>query len=333
MKKTFFKILLIAVAASLVLTGCNTSNEDIVAVVNGTKITKSDFEKTVIIVAKEFEMKNNFNEEVWNTEIEGGKTFREEFEKEVMNGLISQEIVNQQAEKENITVTDEEVANEISSYMQFIENVDEYNKFMEENGIDDKFLSEHFRKTLIFNQYRNKITSEAQITENDLKEYYNAHIEDYRKEEIKASHILITTLNDMGEPLSEEETAKKESEAQDILARIKQGEDFEALAKEYSDDKASAVNGGDLGYFVKGIMDQDLEKAAFELEKGQVSDVVKSSNGYHIIKVYDKREEITPYEDEKEYIVGAIRYEIYNEKMEELKKASEIEQFEDVINK
>ena len=230
-------------------------------------------------------------------------------------------------------MTDEDVANEMSSYMQMIENVDEYNKFMEENGIDEEFLKNHFRQTLIFDKYRNKIMSETEITENDLRDYYNTHIDEYKKEEIKASHILITTLNDMGEPLSEEETAKKESEAQDILARIKQGEDFEALAKEYSDDKASASNGGDLGYFAKGVMVPEFEEAAFKLEKGQVSDVVKSSFGYHIIKVDDKREEITSYEDEKENILGAIRYEIYNEKMEELKKASEIEQFEDVINK
>ena len=331
MKKIFFKILLLALAASLVLTGCNTSNEDIVAVVNGTKITKSDFEKTALKVGKEYEM--IFGEEIWTSEVEGGKTFKEEFDNEILNVMISQEIVNQQAEKENITVTDEEVANEMSSYMQMIENVDEYNKFMEENGIDEEFLKNHFRQTLIFDKYRNKIMSETEITENDLRDYYNTHIDEYKKEEIKASHILITTLNDMGEPLSEEETAKKESEAQDILARIKQGEDFEALAKEYSDDKASAVNGGDLGYFAKGVMVPEFEEAAFKLEKGQVSDVVKSSFGYHIIKVDDKREEITSYEDEKENILGAIRYEIYNEKMEELKKASEIEQFEDVINK
>ena len=331
MKKTFFKILLLALAASLVLTGCNTSNEDIVAVVNGTKITKSDFEKTALKVGKEYEM--IFGLEFWTSEVEGEKTFKEEFDNEILNVMISQEIVNQQAEKENITVTDEEVANEMSSYMQMIENVDEYNKFMEENGIDEEFLKNHFRQTLIFDKYRNKIMSETEITENDLRDYYNTHIDEYKKEEIKASHILITTLNDMGEPLSEEETAKKESEAQDILARIKQGEDFEALAKEYSDDKASASNGGDLGYFAKGVMVPEFEEAAFKLEKGQVSDVVKSSFGYHIIKVDDKREEITSYEDEKENILGAIRYEIYNEKMEELKKASEIEQFEDVINK
>lgn len=331
MKNKFFKIFLMALLTSLIFTGCKTSSEDIVAVVNGTKITKSDFEKTALKVGKEYEM--IFGEEIWTSEVEGGKTFKEEFDTEILNVMVSQEIVYQEAGKQDITVTDEEVANEISSYMQLIENVDEYNKFMEESGIDEEFLKDHFKKTLIYDKYRNKIMSETQTTEIELKEHYKAHINEYKKEEIKASHILITTLNDMGEPLSEEETAKKELKAADILSKIKQGGDFEALAKEYSDDKASAKNGGDLGYFAKGVMVPEFEKVAFELEKNQVSDVIKSSFGYHIIKVYDKREETSTYEEEKENILGSIRYEIYDKKMEEMKKASKIEIFYDIINK
>ncbi|WP_051188519.1 peptidylprolyl isomerase [Proteocatella sphenisci] len=331
MKNKFFKIFLMALLTSLIFTGCKTSGEDVVAVVNGTKITKSDFEKTTLKVGKEYEA--IFGEEIWTSEVEGGKTFKEEFDNEILNVMISQEIVYQEAEKQGITVTDEEVANEMNSYMQFIEDVDEYNKFMEENGIDEEFLKDHLKKTLIYDKYRNKIMSETQTNENELKEHYNTHIDEYKKEEIKASHILITTLNDMGEPLSEEESAKKEAKAADILSKINQGENFEALAKEYSDDKASAKNGGDLGYFAKGVMVPEFEKVAFELEKGQVSNVVKSSFGYHIIKVYEKREEITTFEEEKENILGSIRYEIYDKKMEELKKASKIEIFDDIINK
>lgn len=88
MKKTL-KILLLALAASLVLNGCNTSNEDIVAVVNGTKTTKSDFpKKTALKVGKEYEM--IFGEEIWTSEVEGGKTFKEEFDNEILNVMISQ---------------------------------------------------------------------------------------------------------------------------------------------------------------------------------------------------------------------------------------------------
>lgn len=331
MKNIFIKICLLTLAILLILTGCKSNSGDVVAIVNGTEITKSDFKKTALKVGKEYEM--IFGEEIWTSEVEGGKTFKEEFDNEILNVMISQEIVYQEAKKEGITVTDEEVANEMSSYMQLIENVDEYNKFLEENDIDKEFLNDHFRKTLIYDKYRNKIMSETETTENELKAHYNEHINEYKKEEIKASHILITTLNDMGEPLSEEETAKKEAKAEDILSKIKKGENFESLAKEYSDDKASAKNGGDLGYFAKGVMVPEFEKVAFELEKGQVSDIVKSSFGYHIIKVYDKREETTTYEDEKENILGSIRYEIYDKKMEELKKASKIEKFDDTIEK
>jgi parvulin-like peptidyl-prolyl isomerase len=87
---------------------------------------------------------------------------------------------------------------------------------------------------------------------------------------IKCAHILVAKL----------------SEAQEILDRIKKGESFAKLAQERSLD-GSRKRGGDLGYFSRGMMVKEFEKAAFALEKGQVSDIVKTQFGYHIIKRLD----------------------------------------------
>ena len=73
--------------------------------------------------------------------------------------------------------------------------------------------------------------------------------------------------------------------AQKVLAKLKGGADFSTLAKEYSQDTATAANGGDLGFFSKGKMDPDFEKVAFALQAGQTSGIVKTVNGYEIIKV------------------------------------------------
>jgi len=85
---------------------------------------------------------------------------------------------------------------------------------------------------------------------------------------IKCSHILV----------------KKQSEAQAILERLKNGEKFGKLARELSIDSGSAKRDGSLGYFGKGMMVKPFEEAAFKLEIGNISELVKSEFGYHIIK-------------------------------------------------
>ena len=79
---------------------------------------------------------------------------------------------------------------------------------------------------------------------------------------------------------------EKLSLAQEIKTKIANGESFANLAKQYSID-SSKKRGGDLGFFGRGMMVQEFEKAAFVLEKGQVSDIVKTQFGYHIIKRLD----------------------------------------------
>ena len=85
---------------------------------------------------------------------------------------------------------------------------------------------------------------------------------------IKCSHILV----------------QKQSEALDILERLKKGEKFGKIAKELSIDIGSAKKDGNLGYFTKGMMVKPFEEAAFKLQIGETSEPVKTEFGYHIIK-------------------------------------------------
>src|SRR5262245_4522430 len=83
---------------------------------------------------------------------------------------------------------------------------------------------------------------------------------------------------------------KQKEKAQGLLERVKKGESFEKIASEFSDDPGSKANGGDVGWFGKGVMDPAFEAAAFALRKGQTSsELVKSRYGYHIIRVEDRR--------------------------------------------
>lgn len=148
----------------------------------------------------------------------------------------------------------------------------------------------------------------ARPSEADIQAYYDAHTHDrfMLPEQVRARHILIKLEPDATE--SRREEARKRAE--DLLARIKAGADFAALAKKHSDDTASAPLGGDLGLFGRGRMVAPFESAAFALEVGQVSEIVESPFGFHLIKLEEKRAATTrPLDEVREEIVKTLAEE------------------------
>jgi len=147
-------------------------------------------------------------------------------------------------------------------------------KGMDKSPDFSKKLEEFKKLTLISELLQKEIMSKAAVSDKDVREYYDKHKQDFAStSQIKASHILVKT----------------EKEAEDIEARLKKGEKFEDIARKESIDKASAKNGGDIGYFSKGQLVPEFERAAAALTPGQISAPVKTAFGYHIIKVVDKK--------------------------------------------
>ncbi|MCT4509470.1 MAG: peptidyl-prolyl cis-trans isomerase [Tepidibacter sp.] len=181
---------------------------------------------------------------------------------------------------------------------------------------------------MIISKYKENYIAYLEINDEKLKEYYETNRSDYKKEEVKASHILFKTVDDNVKPISDEDKKEAKKKAKDILVRAKNGENFASLAKEYSEDTVSGNNGGDLGYFGKGVMVPEFEKVAFELQAGEISDLVESKFGYHIIKVMDKVNEIIPFEDVKNQIKVNLETDSYKEKIEQLEKGTKIEKYE-----
>jgi peptidyl-prolyl cis-trans isomerase D len=139
---------------------------------------------------------------------------------------------------------------------------------------------------------KSRLMSEAQVSPEDLRTYYNEHQDQYRvPEEVKVSHILIKTPPPGADgKVDEKGVAEAQKKAEDILKQLKAGAKFEDLAKKYSEDPGSGKQGGDLGWIGRGRTVPEFEKAAFSLPVGQLSDLVKSSYGFHIIRVVDKHQ-------------------------------------------
>jgi peptidyl-prolyl cis-trans isomerase C len=181
---------------------------------------------------------------------------------------------------------------------------------------------EEFKKlTLISELLEKEIMSKGGVTDQDVKDYYEKNKADFvATSQIKASHILVNT----------------EEEAQKILERLSKGEKFEALAKEASIDKVSGKNGGELGYFSRGEMVPEFEKAAAALKAGEVSKPVRTQFGYHIIKVTDKKTgPVVEFERVKDIIsqklAGEKQKEAFDGYLEGLKKDFKIEMNEKAI--
>jgi peptidyl-prolyl cis-trans isomerase C len=191
---------------------------------------------------------------------------------------------------------------------------------------DPKFSRqvENFKKlTLISDLLQKEIMDKAKVSENDVKEYYDKHKQEFAAtSRIRASHILVKT----------------EAEAEKVLARLKKGEKFAAIAKEVSIDKPSAANGGDVGYFSRGDMVPEFERAAAGLKVGETSGPVKTSFGYHIIKVTDKKTgPVIEFDRVKDVIMQRLSAEkqkaVFDSYVTDLKKNYKIEIHKDVLAK
>jgi peptidyl-prolyl cis-trans isomerase D len=135
------------------------------------------------------------------------------------------------------------------------------------------------------------LKSRVAVTDREVEAYYQEHKDEFKQpEEVCASHILVkvktTPEAPEGRPDPEARTI-----GESILAQVRAGADFAALAKKSSEDKGSADRGGDLGCFPRGRMVPEFDNAAFSLAAGETSELVKSSFGYHIIRAASHREE------------------------------------------
>ncbi len=128
------------------------------------------------------------------------------------------------------------------------------------------------------------IAKTVKVSDDEVSKYIQDHPASVANEQVDVSHILFAVPADA----TSAQKAEIKAKAQKVLSEIKANPaKFAALAKQYSEDPGSAANGGDLGYFGKGVMVKPFEQVAFNMKKGQISDLVETQYGYHILKLND----------------------------------------------
>lgn len=199
--------------------------------------------------------------------------------------MIEDKVVAMELKKEKVTVSDEEVEAEFATHVEGNGGEEAFAAALEQKGLTEKEYKDSITDYL---SIRKVVEPRIKITDEDIKTYFDENKETLSTvDQVEASHILV----------------EDEATAKEVAKKLADGEDFAALAKEYSMDAANAEKGGELGYFGRGEMAVEFEKVAFSTEIDAISEPVKTEHGYHIIHVTDKEAaKEAVFEDSKEDI-------------------------------
>ena len=190
-------------------------------------------------------------------------------------------------------------------------------KFIDTGNISDQVVDQYYQS----NKERFRSTERMKVSylelsvealaakespsEDEIKSAYKENKARYRApEQRRASHVLIQ----VGSEAAEDEVAAARKRADEIAQKAREGGDFSALAKQYSEDAGSAVNGGDLGVIVEGSMEKPFEEAVISLQKEGIADPVRTQFGFHVIKLTDLiPERIKPYEQVRKKVAEEVK--------------------------
>lgn len=210
---------------------------------------------------------------------------------EIFNSLITDKIILAKAEQDSIQVTDDEVSKELDNRIKsLIDQVGSQSRLEEIYDMSivkiRMLLKEDLKKRMMTDRLkRQKFGSGSKATDREVREFYKTYKDSLPKaeEEFEIAHIYLERK------ISDAEKNAAREKAKDLLDSVKKGADFSYLAKKYSDDSLSAIQGGNLGYVKKGSFVKPFEEAVIVLQPGEVSGLVETQFGYHIIKLLEKK--------------------------------------------
>ena len=285
--------------------------DKIVAVVNDEPITQGELDINFMPIYQQY------RQTYQGAELEQKLT---EARRMVLNQLIEDALVAQDAQKKGLKITDEELESRMKEFRDRFASEDEFRKKLGEQGLTMSELRERIKNQVAVQKMRQyEVYGKINISPLDVEEYYTAHKDDYSKpERAKVSTILLRK-----EP-SKEEISATRVKMEDIVSQISQGMPFADLARKFSQD-AHADEGGALGFIKRGQMIPSIDEAIFTTEVGAITPIIETDIGFHIFLVEAKQEasaraleEVRPEIEERLFRERAdARYKAW---IEELKK-------------
>lgn len=268
-----------------------------VAKVNGTAITRQEFDREMNMIQQRQAASGQPLD----------RSMLMKWQEKILEGLIERELLNQETQKAGIKATTELVDNQMNEIRKRFPDEKTFEKALADMGLSDAELRSRIEKEQAIQTWiETNFFEKSTVSEEETKAYYDAHPEMFvQPESVRARHILIK----VDPKAADTEKAGARKKIEEIQKKLKEGGDFEALAKEFS-DCPSRAQGGDLGQFAKGRMVKPFEEAAFSLPVGQVSPIVETTFGYHLIEVLERKPESkTSYEEAKERIEKLLKSE------------------------
>jgi parvulin-like peptidyl-prolyl isomerase len=281
-KRFFFGILLVlffpvySVRAEVV--------DKIVAVVNDEPITQSELDIYLAPIYHQYKS------------VYFGEDFQEKMNDarlKLLNQLIEDKLVLQEAKKLGVTVSDSEIDEKLNELKSHFKSDEEFQNLLSQQGLTLKQMRKRFEDQIAIRKlHQYEIRSKVVISPKDVEAFFDAHKDEFKlPERVKLSTIMLRKKQQNlveGEKTASSSRDPQMKLAQEILQKLKKGESFEKLAKQYSEE-SHAAQGGDVGMVGRGDLIPEIEEAIFKLEKGGLSEVVESSVGFHIFRVEDKQ--------------------------------------------
>src|SRR5579872_4422326 len=212
---------------------------------------------------------------------------------EIAQSFITQKLLAQQAVIDSVTVKDDEVDNEVDRRMRSMISraggQEKLEGFLGRSVIQYKDeIRDDIKENMVASRMRSKITEKVGVTPLDVENYFKKIPKDSLATYNKEVEVGVVVF----EPkLNKDEKEVYRQKADELLARVKKGEDFGTLARLYSNDTGSAPDGGDLGFADRNTFVKEFASWAFKLKAGEISPVFETDFGFHFLQVIERRGE------------------------------------------